>query len=181
MKNTIFIFCLGFILNANSQERFLTRTGQINFEASVPSFEPVAAENNSTTAILDPKKGELAALVLIKGFRFENALMEEHFNENYAESFQFPKATLEGEIKGFSIEKLSEEPAAFPLKAQLTFHGVTKSLEIPLEISKSGTTIYLHSNFSLLPGDFNIEIPNIVRNKVAKEVMVKVDFELKKN
>lgn len=180
MKNAIFIFCLGFVLNVNSQERFLTRTGQINFEASVPSFEPVAAKNNSATAILDPSNGEVAALALVKAFRFENALMEEHFNENYAESTKYPKAKLEGQIEGFSLEKLSETPTTFPLNAELTFHGVTKSLEIPLKISKEGDVVFLHSGFVLKPSDFNIEIPGIVRDKVAKEVNVSVDFKLEK-
>ncbi|HET8810093.1 MAG TPA: YceI family protein [Flavobacteriaceae bacterium] len=180
MKNWILLLILGVAFNLHSQERFLTRTGEIRFEASVPSFEPVAAENNAVTAILNPQNGDIAALALVRGFRFENALMEEHFNENYAESVKYPKATLKGKIEGFSLEKLSETPTPFSLKAQLTFHGTTKTLTLPLQISKKGSTIQLRSNFVLYPKDFNIEIPGIVREKVAKEVSVEVFFELKK-
>lgn len=180
MKILIFILIFGLMGGLQAQERFLTRTGEIQFEASVPSFEPVAAENNSVTAIIDPGNGDFAALALVKGFRFENALMEEHFNENYAESSRYPKATLKGIIKGFSIKKLSEDPLTISLDAQLTFHGVTKAIQIPLKISKKGNSIYVRSTFILFPSDYHIEIPRIVRNKVAKEVEVRVNFELKK-
>lgn len=58
------------------------------------SFEEVAAKNNVVTAIINTENGEFAALALVKAFRFKNALMEAHFNANYAESNKFPKATF---------------------------------------------------------------------------------------
>ncbi len=180
MKNLVLLCCMGFILNAHAQERYLTRAGQINFEASVPSFEPVAAESNSATAILDPATGEVAALVLVKAFRFENALMEEHFNENYAESSQYPKAKFEGKLEGFSVESLSETPEVFALHGDLFFHGVTKSVEIPVKISQKEENILLRADFILSPSDFKIKIPGIVRKKVAKEVNVSIKFKLEK-
>lgn len=180
MKNAILIFFLTLVSSIYCQERYLTRTGEIHFEASVPSFEPVASQNNSATVILNPSDGAIAALALIKAFRFENALMEEHFNENYAESYKYPKATLKGSIEGFSIEKLSEKSTQMMMNAQLTFHGVTKSLDIPVEISKKGRTILFHAEFSLKPEDFNIKVPGVVRNKVAKKVNVEVNFMLQK-
>ena len=102
MKTLLYFFLL---LGASTfaQQKYLTKTGQISFEASVPSFEEVAAKNNSVTAILNTENGEFAALVLVKAFRFKNALMEEHFNENYAESHLYPKATFKGKIKDYNI------------------------------------------------------------------------------
>lgn len=180
MKNYLILLCMSLSLFGYSQERFLTRTGQVNFEASVPSFEPVVAKNNSVTAILNPETGEIAALALVKAFRFKNALMEEHFNESYAESYNYPKTTLKGMIEGLSLEKLSEKPMGFPLNAEITFHGTTKSLIIPLEISKKGEVILIYADFNLKPSDFNIEIPGIVRKKVAREVNVVVDLKMAK-
>lgn len=37
----------------------MTRTGEIKFEASVPSFKPVEAVNNSVSGILDDFDGGL--------------------------------------------------------------------------------------------------------------------------
>ena len=48
--------------------------------------------------MLDLETGSLAFQVPIRGFIFPNALMQEHFNENYLESHQFPKATFKGNI-----------------------------------------------------------------------------------
>ena len=81
-----FISFIGF-----SQEKYLTKTGLLNFEASVPSFEEIKATNTNVTAIFNAANGQFATLALVKGFRFKNALMEEHFNESYAESDSYPK------------------------------------------------------------------------------------------
>ena len=80
----IFISFIGF-----SQEKYLTKTGLLNFEASVPSFEEIKATNTNVTAIFNVGTGQFATLALVRGFRFKNALMEEHFNESYAESGYF--------------------------------------------------------------------------------------------
>ena len=91
MKNIylLFSFCsvVGF-----SQEKYLTKSGVLNFEASVEAFEEIKATNTNVTAILNTANGQFAALALVKGFRFKNALMEEHFNESYAESDEYPQS-----------------------------------------------------------------------------------------
>jgi len=86
MKKTIVLIVFIFVGNVIFSQKMITRTGVIKFEASVPAFEPVAAVNNSVSAILDESTGEFAALTLIKAFKFKAPLMEEHFNENYIES-----------------------------------------------------------------------------------------------
>ena len=142
--------------------------------ASVPSFEEVAAKNNAVTAILNTENGEIAALALINGFRFKNALMQEHFNENYAESNTYPKAIFEGKIKQYSKQNTSGE-----ISGKLTFHGVTKTIEsIPVSINSGNERTIIIGEFKVLASDFNIEIPKIVKNKIAEEVQVSFRFEL---
>ena len=108
MKKLIFLFVLVSV-NCLAQSKYLTKTGTVNFEASVPSFEEVKASNNSVTAILNTENGEFAALALVKGFRFKNALMEEHFNENYAESDKYPKAVFRGKITNLAEVDLKND------------------------------------------------------------------------
>ncbi len=55
--------------------------------------------------------------------------MEEHFNENYMESDDFPKAYFIGIISDFSLDQLSNKVIKFPLKGTLTMHGVTNAIE----------------------------------------------------
>lgn len=182
MKHLLLPFALLFICISFAQDKYLTKTGTVNFEASVPSFEEVKAKNKNTTAILNTKNGEFAALVLVKGFRFKNALMEEHFNENYAESDDFPKATFKGTISNFSFNKISTSPTTVTFNGSLTFHGETKTLEnMALNISLSkDNNILIEGDFIADVSDFAIEIPKVVSNKLSKEVAVSYQFILSK-
>jgi hypothetical protein len=181
MKKVTYLILLLVSLSITSQNRYLTKTGTVEFEASVPSFEEVKAINNSTTAIINSETGEFAALVLIKGFRFKNALMEEHFNENYAESDLYTKATFKGKIINFSLDGLNSEVKTFSLKGKLTFHGKTKTLEgLTLEIKKNEDIITISGKFTADASDFDIKIPKIVRSKISEDITVSFKFELKK-
>jgi len=177
MKNLVFVLLFA-VMSGFAQQKYLTKSGTLSFEASVPSFEEVAANNNAVTAILNTENGEFAALALVKGFRFKNALMEEHFNENYAESDDFPKATFRGKINDFSSNNLNTSST---INGSLTFHGETKDLnDIDVSISEKGGKIVLSGSFKTKASDYKIKIPKVVRNKVTDEVEVSFEFELKK-
>lgn len=180
MKNVIivFVFLLNTLTVINAQEKFITKSGEINFEASVPSFEEVKAKHNSVSAILK-SNGEFASLALVKGFRFKVALMEEHFNENYAESSKYPKATFKGKVKDFDATKLSEEEKEYMVSGTVTMHGVDKKIEAKAIIKKVDDVIFLNTQFVLKPEDFKIEIPSVVSSKIAEEINVSAIFELK--
>lgn len=182
MKYIILPIALFFVCFSFAQDKYLTKTGTVTFEASVPSFEEVKAKNENTTAILNTKNGEFAALVLVKGFRFKNALMEEHFNENYAESDDFPKATFKGRISNFSLDEISSNPTEVTFNGSLSFHGKTKALKnMLLNISISeDNMISISGNLIADVSDFDIEIPKIVSNKLSKEVAVSYQFMLSK-
>lgn len=177
MKKILYVLILASI-SVTAQNKFITKTGTINFEASVPSFEEVAAINNSVTAIINTENGEFAALALVKGFRFKNALMEEHFNENYAESDQYPKATFKGKIVDFNIDK---PKLTYKINGKLTFHGQTKTIkDLAITIDVNGDTITMMGNFKAKASDFAIDIPKIVSNKIADDIDVSFQFELNK-
>ncbi|MGJ8685559.1 MAG: YceI family protein [Nonlabens sp.] len=175
------LFYISTHTNVDQKERYQTRTGTISFEASVPSFEAIEAENKSSTVVLDMSTGNVAALALVKGFRFPIALMQEHFNENYIESDDFPKAVLKGTLKDFNaITFLENGKDDYTLEGSLELHGVKKQVSIPVQLSKDGKSILLTSSFNLKPADFNIEIPGVVSKKIAKEVQVTVHATLDK-
>ena len=107
--------------------------------------------------------------------------MEEHFNENYAESDQYPKATFKGKISDFNFNDLGETNTSMLVNGSLTFHGVTKTLnDIQLTMTLTDNTIKLSGTFKVLVSDFDIEIPKIVANKLSNEVVVDFNFELVK-
>jgi hypothetical protein len=174
---TLSLFCLGTVICA--QDRKTTKTGEITFEASVPSFEEVKATNENVSCILNTKTGEIASLALMKGFRFKIALMEEHFNENFIESNKYPKAIFKGQIKNFNLNSLDKTPKAFELTGKLELHGKSKEITTTALINKIGNDIELIAEFTVTPADFNIKIPKIVSQKVAETVDVKTHFLLK--
>lgn len=168
-----------FTSGLHAQSKKVTKTGAIHFEASVPSFEEVAALNKSTTVVLNTETGEIAALALIKGFRFKIALMEEHFNENYMESNKYPKATFKGKVYGLDVNNLTENNKDYSIKGVLEIHGKSKEITIPAKIKKTNEGIAIASNFSVNSDDFDIQIPKVVSKKVSKKVNIDLDFVLK--
>ena len=178
-KYYLLIVVLLLIQSVFGQLKYITKTGEINFEASVPSFEEVKAINNTVTAILNLKTGEFAALALVKGFRFKVALMEEHFNENYAESSKFPKATFKGNLENFDFESLDKNPTEFKLIGTLNFHGKIVKISPSVFIINDKNNIRLTSSFTLKPEEFDIKIPKLIRKKVAETVDVTINFVLK--
>ncbi|TDQ21913.1 YceI family protein [Tenacibaculum caenipelagi] len=158
-------------------QKYYTRTGNTEFKASVDAFEPVEAENKSTTVILNTENGEIASLLLIKAFRFRLALMQEHFNENYMDSDEHPKATFAGKIHDFNMDEIVSEKE-YKITGILNIRGINKKITTSAKIIKTGDQIFLKSNFSVKPQDFNIKIPSIVRNKIAKSVIITIDYEL---
>lgn len=163
-----------------SAQKYITKTGSVKFEASVPSFEEVAAESKSTSAVLETATGDFAALTLMKGFRFKIALMEEHFNENYVESDKYPKASFKGKIDDFDASKITASEKTFTITGELTLHGKTKKISSTAKISKSGTAFKITGSFTVRPEDFAIEIPKIVSKKVADNINVDYNFLLNK-
>ncbi len=119
----------------------------------------------------------MAVLSFIRGFNFENSLMEEHFNENYAESDQYPKAFFKGTIKNFSISKSKK----YFFNGLLFFHGVEKKItNLPLYVENKDNQISISGVFSLLVSDFNIKIPKIVRKKIPNKIYVELNLILNK-
>lgn len=161
------------------QEKKITKTGTITFEASVPSFEEVKGKNTAVTCILNTTNGEIAALALMKGFRFKVALMEEHFNENYVESSKFPKATFKGKIENFDVSKVSTTSKDYTIKGKLELHGKSKDVTSIAKIKKVGADLEVKTNFAVNISDFDIEIPSVVSKKIAKKVTVDCNFLLK--
>ena len=157
-----------------SQEKMITKSGVITFDASFPSFDEVKATNSSVTFVLNPETGEIASLALMKGFHFEIALMEEHFNENYMETDQYPKAVFRGQLEEFDQKSLTSTPKDFVLKGKLELHGKSKDITVTARVSKTGPRITLVSNFSVNTSDFSIPIPSLLKYKLASKVNVQI-------
>lgn len=178
MHKKILLLLLVFGYLQGYSQKYITKTGITNFKASVKAFEPVEAQNNSTTAILNTENGEIAALLFINTFKFKVALMQEHFNENYMESDIFPKAFFKGKISDFNIETLTEKPKKLNLKGILSIRNIEKKIITTIYIQKKKEQLILTSNFNINPEDFDIKIPSIVRKKISKTININFKYEI---
>lgn len=179
MKKLITLTVLFLTTVSFAQDKLITKNGKITFEASVPAFEEVKAINDAVTCVLVPKTGEIASLALMKGFRFKVALMEEHFNENYLESDQYPKSTFKGKIQNFDASALTSTAKDFTITGKLEMHGKTKDISIAAKIRKTDAGIEIISNFTVNANDFAIDIPSVVKSKVSNAVKVRSEFTVK--
>jgi polyisoprenoid-binding protein YceI len=174
MKKLILVIFLGFLaFNLSAQKVFLTKDAKINFNSSTP-IEDIIAESSQATAVIDIEKNALQFSVLTTSFKFRRALMEEHFNENYIESPKFPKATFKGKITSI-IDWSSDKMAIVDVKGDLTMHGVTKEYTFQAQITPGKDKIAASATLKITPEQFNIPIPSAVREKIAKEVALKID------
>jgi polyisoprenoid-binding protein YceI len=155
-------------------QTYLTRNGKINFFSKTP-LEDIKAENKQVYAAMDLSKKTIAFTLLQKGFLFEKQLMQDHYNENYVESEKYPKASFVGNIKG----DVSSTPGTYKvqIEGKLTIHNTTQSVTFPATLEVTADKVVGTSSFALKPQDYNIQIPSLVKDKIAKEISVQVNVE----
>jgi len=158
----------------NAQKVYATKTGQIFFNATGGAV-PIAAVNNQVDSKFVDATGQIIFGVLVKGFKFENQLMEDHFNENYMESTQFPKADFKGYIKN-TKEINFEKDGTYPItiEGNLTIHGTSQ------KVSTNGT-LQIAAGKPSITGEFSIKIKDYgikglyIGEKIANEAKIKVN------
>lgn len=163
------------LTGAINAQKVATKDAKVTFDAT-SALESIKATNKSGSVALNILNGDVAARVQVKNFIFAQALMQEHFNENYLESNKFPSATLKGKIVNIADLKLDKD-GTYKAKVQgtLEMHGVTNNVTIPATLVVSGGKINFNASFSVLCADYKIAIPSVVADKVAKEVKINIE------
>jgi polyisoprenoid-binding protein YceI len=180
MKLIFFVFFLAAVRPSVAYgQLYSTRSGFIGFYSKTP-LEDVRGENDQVYAVIDAGKKNLAFAALLKGFIFPKQLMQEHFNENYVESDKFPKATFSGVYTG-DVPLDKDGVYKVTVKGGLTLHNVTRTIETPATLEVRAGHLLGVAEFKLKPEDFNIGIPSIVRDKIDKEISVKVNIDCTTN
>lgn len=182
MKTRNFLLALALLATSFMQaQKLQTRNGFVKFFSEAP-LENIEARNNQVSSVVDLESGKFAFLVPIKGFVFEKALMQDHFNERYLESSKYPNGTFKGEIKDVekvNLSKDGEYPVIFT--GSMSIHGVDRDIEEEASIIVKNGKASLKSVFQLRPEDYNVEIPASKRDNISEtlEVTVEMDYETK--
>lgn len=175
----VFLLAAIFSAPANAQ-RLFTRDGVIIFDATAPnSPENIKAVNKSGTCVWDKSSGAVEMAVLVKGFLFEQSLMQEHFNENYLESTKYPKATFTGKLDNpGSVDTGKDGTYKVNVSGSLTMHGVSKNVTAPVTFTVKGGKVSAAVSFSVALTDYGISIPTLVADKVNKKADISITANL---
>ncbi len=178
MRILLTLFLITTIYCTHAQ-RYITKNGNIYFLSDAPLMK-IEGINNEVNSAIDTKNGMFVFKVLMKSFVFENALLEEHFNENYAESDKYPVSIFKGKI--INIEDINfnkQGTYKVNIEGNLNIHGVTQIIQTDGLFAIYDKNINGKAEFKIKLSDYNIEIPKIVTGKIAEDILIKVNIDLK--
>lgn len=155
-------FLLSFIISSlfllsttDAQKIYGTRNGKITFTS--PSDEDIKAVNNEVTSRM-ADNGQMTFSLLIKGFKFKFAEMQEHFNDQYLESMIHPRADFKGNIVNLKDVNFSKNGTyKIMVKGDLMMHGVTKNITTNGTVEVKDGKLYTIAQFTALMKDFNVK------------------------
>lgn len=175
-KRQLLLIVVGVLASLGvTAQKYYTKSGKITFFSSAP-MEDIEAIHKSAVALLDTKTGDIQFAVLMKGFEFKKALMQEHFNRNYVESDKYPKAEFKGQISNNSeMNYTADGTYNAKAKGKLTIHGETKDVEVSGTITVKDGKLTLHSVFDVLVADYKITIPKMYKDNISKSIKITVD------
>lgn len=175
MKHVLFAAAISLLAAPASAQKFMTRTGKVTFFSTTP-VENIEAVNNDAASVLDGKTGEMVFQIPIKSFRFENALMQQHFNESYLESDKFPRADFKGKVANIGEVNLGKD-GTYQVKVagKLTIHGVAREVVAPGTLTVKGGKVTATSKFNVRTADHGIKIPAMASQKIAESIEVTVN------
>lgn len=177
MKRIIFLLIISFLFFTVNAQKYMTKNGFIGFFSHTP-MEDVKGDNNQVASVLDISTGEFVFQVLVKSFHFNSARMEEHFNENYMESDKFPKSSFKGKITNLSSVDFKKNGIyEVTVEGDLTIHDVTNKINTKGTVEVVSDGINANSKFNIVPEDYKINIPGVVREKIAKNLEVTVTMK----
>lgn len=175
MKKITLAILLACLTSSVYAQKYMTRTGQISFFSHTP-LENIDAINNEVSAVMDGSTGAIVFQAPVKSFKFERALMEEHFNENYMESDKYPRSEFKGKISDPKSVNFGKDGSyKVTVTGTLTMHGVSKEISTGGTIIVKGKEATAQARFKIVPGDYNIRIPSVVKDKIDKEITISVN------
>ena len=157
-------------------QKLITKEGVIEIFSETSLFT-IEAKNQTVASILNTENGEVVATTLVRSFKFREALVEEHFNENYMESHLYPKSSFKGKITNFSSIDFSKD-GTYPIKLEgdLTLHGETRPLKTEGTLIIKNGKISASTEFTISLENYKIRIEEQYKDRIKDEIKLTVHF-----
>lgn len=160
---------------AKSQKKYFSKAARISFYSKTP-LAAIEAHNSKAVSVFDLSSGRIEFSVLMKGFEFEKARMQEDFNENFVESDKYPKAVFAGTMKSANDLNFDKDGVYnVEVTGSLTIHGVTKPVTTQAAFTVKNGVVSAQSEFTVTVADYNIKIPSVVSEKIGKTAKIIVN------
>ena len=152
------------LFSIEQENRYIIQNSKIEFYSYAP-LEDIQAVNTESVGAIDIESGEFIIKIPVNSFEFPNKLMQKHFNDSYLETDIYPECIFRG--------KLNDNTAS----GEITLHGVTKKIEIPISKTINEENIIISTDFKILLKDHKIKIPRLLFQNIAEEIEIKVSSE----
>ncbi len=169
-KLFLLLLAISTIAATFAQKTYATKAAQVKFFSHTPA-EDISAINNQAVSKLVDKTGDVMFSLLIKGFRFENELMQEHFNgADYMNSTQFPKGEFKGKITNIAAVNFTKD-GTYNVTADgnLTIKGITKKVTTKGTLTIAKGIVSTKSVFKINVKDYGVD-----GSEVAKDLEITV-------
>lgn len=170
------VFMIMITTIGNAQAKYFTKAGKVSFYSKT-TVEDIEAVNNKVVSIWDVPTGQIEFAVLMKGFEFKKALMQEHFNENYIESDRYPKAIFKGTIENSNSLSLNgDKTLVVKINGFLTMHGVTNPVNTTATIIVKNGVVAASCNLEIELSDYKINVPAVAAANISKRISISVNI-----
>ena len=160
----VVIYFILSLFSIEQENRYIINNSKIEFYSYAP-LEDIQAVNTESVGAIDIESGEFIIKIPVNSFEFPNKLMQKHFNDSYLETDIYPECIFRG--------KINENSAS----GEITLHGVTKKIEIPISKTINEENIIISTDFKILLKDHKIKIPRLLFQNIAEEIEIKVNSE----
>ncbi|WP_162555756.1 YceI family protein [Reichenbachiella versicolor] len=172
MRAVLLVFLLLGAFVADAQ-KYKSVSSKVHFFSEAP-MENIEAVNSQSQSVFDAESGQIVFSIPVDQFQFDKKLMQEHFNENYMETEDYPTATFKAQLQDWKGLSSSQTATA---KGGLDVHGITQNREIEGKISKTNDKVMVDAKFVIELKDHKIKIPKAVFYNIAEKIEVTVHFE----
>ena len=160
-------------------QKYITKTGTIDIHSETPVFT-IKAVNKKVASILNTETGDVVVSTLVRSFKFHEALVEEHFNENYMESHKFSKAIFKGKITNFSTVNLKKDGTYdIIIEGKLTIHGETNYVKENGSITIKDGNISAITQFNVSLAKYKIEVEKSYKDAIKDDILLNIHFDYK--
>lgn len=178
LKSILLIVFTGILFSASAQ-KYITKTGTIEIFSQTPLFT-IEGINKKVASILNAETGDVVASTLVRSFKFEEALVEEHFNENYMESHKFPKSVFKGKITNYKNVDFSKNGEYnIIIEGKLTIHGVTNYIKEEGTLNINNGNISAKTAFPVSLKAYGIKVEPAYKKAIKDEIELKIHFDYK--